>query len=111
MLARLKNRNFSIISDDCYGGSVYRELGLQYTTPFVGLFILAPCYLKLLSNLSYYLQSDLLFQQHSKYPEVEYKRLDKDNNYPLGVLRDEIEIHFLHYDNQEEAHNKWQRRI
>jgi uncharacterized protein (DUF1919 family) len=35
---RLKNQDFTIISNDCWGGGVYEDLQLQYTTPMVGLF-------------------------------------------------------------------------
>ena len=34
-------------------------------------------------------------------------------NYPIGVLsynEEEVEVHFLHYKNQEEAKVKWERR-
>ena len=30
--------------------------------------------------------------------------------YPIGLI-DDIEIHFLHYKDEEEARNKWNRRI
>ena len=36
---RLKKKTFSIISNDCWGGSVYLDLGITYTSPKVILFI------------------------------------------------------------------------
>ena len=39
MRFRLKKKNFSIISNDCWGGSVYLDLGIPYTSPTVNLFI------------------------------------------------------------------------
>lgn len=103
---RLKNKNFTIICDNCWAGKVYQELGLPYQTPFVGLFIFSPDYLKLLKNLPYYLKGEhpLQFIRSSKYIE------DFDNSYPLALLGD-IEIHFLHYKSQEEAQTKWERRL
>ena len=82
------------------GGVVYQELGRPYTTPFVGLFLFSPDYIKLLKNLSYYLSLDLTFTDHSKYGRF---------SYPVGLL-DDVEIHFLHYATKEEAYQKWTRR-
>lgn len=98
----LMNHDFSIISNNCWGGQVYKNLGKPYNTPFVGLFLHAPCYMKLLENLKYYLTTPLLFTKTSKYLET--------FNYPVGLLHD-IEIHFLHYDDEAEAADKWSRRL
>lgn len=103
---RLKNKEFSIICDNCWAGKVYQELGLPYQTPFVGLFIFSPDYLKLVTNPKYYLKGnyELQFITESKYiPNFE-------NSYPLALL-DDIEIHFLHYKNEDEARAKWSRRL
>jgi len=35
----LKNKGFSIISDDCWGGRVYTDVGVSYTSPTVNLFL------------------------------------------------------------------------
>lgn len=104
---RLKNRKFTIICDKCWAGKVYQELGIPYQTPFVGLFIFSPDYIKLLYNLEYYLKSGgqpLRFVRESKYIE------EFNNSYPLALL-DDIEIHFLHYKSESEAQEKWQRRL
>lgn len=103
---RLKNKNFTIICDNCWAGKVYQELGLAYQTPFIGLFIFSPDYLKLVKNLRYYLKRNhpLVFVTRSKYIE------NFDNSYPLALL-DDIEIHFLHYKSEEEARLKWSRRL
>lgn len=104
MRARLKNNNFSIISNNCWGGRVYQDLGLPYATPFVGLFLFAPDYIKLLRGLKYYLCLELNFDNYSKY-------IDCNNiGYPIGFLGD-IEIHFMHYSTEKEAKEKWERRL
>ena len=56
---RLKNKNFTIICDNCWAGKVYQELGLPYQTPFVGMFVFSPDYIKMLKNLKYYLSGDI----------------------------------------------------
>ncbi len=115
MQQRVENLEFTIISNDCWGHQVYQELDLPYCTPFVGLFILAPCYLKLLQNLEGYLSTPLTFTETSRYEDSNYYHINRrrSNNkwYPIGLLKEEIEIHFLHYASQDEAKEKWERRL
>ncbi|WP_156010083.1 DUF1919 domain-containing protein [Streptococcus ruminantium] len=104
---RLRNKKFTIICDNCWAGKVYQELGLPYQTPFVGMFIFSPDYIKLLKNLEHYLRfggASLKFVKQSKYIS------DFNQAYPLALL-DDIELHFLHYKSEEEAAEKWQRRL
>ncbi|WGE57042.1 DUF1919 domain-containing protein [Actinobacillus equuli] len=85
------------------GGKVYQELGISYTSPFVGLFIFSPDYLKLVKNFKIYMNYELEFKKSSIYVD------NFDNRYPLANLGD-IEIHFLHYSSENEAKEKWDRR-
>lgn len=99
---RLQNHDFVIISRNCWGGQVYQHLGLPYNTPFVGLYLFGPCYLKLLKDFDGYMAEDLTFVKSSRY-------YDDERPYPVGLLRD-VEIHFEHYKDEEEARSKWNRR-
>lgn len=105
---KLKNKNYSIISNNCWGGRVYQRYGLPYTSPTVGLLLFADDYIKFVSNLKYYLSLELKFipKKESRYYD-DYQ--EKDKYYPIGVL-DDIEIVFLHYKSEEEAREKWNRR-
>lgn len=60
----------------------------------------------MLKNIKYYLSGDisLQFVKESKYLE------DFDNRYPIALL-DDVELHFLHYADETEARQKWDRRI
>ncbi len=98
-----KNKEFVIISNNCWGAEIYKTLGVPYNTPFVGLFIFGPDYLRLLENIDYYLDLKLNFKQESKW-------LEGSIQYPIGVL-DDIEIHFMHYKDESEAKSKWDRRL
>lgn len=104
----LKNKSFTIISNNCWGGRVYQRYGLPYTSPTVGLMFFADEYLKFVYNLEYYLSQDLKFipKQESKYYDF---YTEKDRYYPIGLL-DDIEIVFLHYHSEKEAYEKWNRR-
>src|SRR5690606_24670996 len=108
---KLQNRDFTIISDNCWGGFVYQNYNLSYSSPFVGLFIFSPDYIELLENLDDYLNKDLSFIQPSK---SKYKEILLEDNtfdkYPIGLLGDNVEIHFLHYKDDKEALQKWEYR-
>ncbi len=64
---RLNNRHFTIVSNDCWGAEVCRELGLQYQTPFVGLAIFVLCYIKFIKDLPRYMGEALKFTNISRY--------------------------------------------
>lgn len=106
---RIKNRNFTIISNNCWAGKTYQYLGMPYMSPTVGLYFFAKDYLRFVSNLHYYLSLDLKFisAEESRYEEILKER--NHINVPIGVL-DDVEIVFLHYHSVEEAKEKWNRR-
>ena len=94
----LKDKDFSIISDDCWGAMIYSQLDLEYTSPFIWLAILGDNYTKLIKAPDYYLNCELRFQEKSEY------------NYPIGFL-DDVMIHFNHYKTVREARDKWFKRL
>lgn len=108
---KIKNKDFTIISNNCFAGWVYRTYNLPYNTPTVGLFIMPECYLKFVISLKYYIDKNIEFikPNESKYKEYLEKNVSKFGHYPIGKLED-IEIHFLHYKTEEEAKEKWERR-
>lgn len=111
--SRVKSRNFTVVSNDCWGSAVYPALGLAYQTPFVGLFIWFECYLKLLTNFRQLMTSAVRFTDHSRYPAINERRATGilRQDYPIGLLGDDVEVHFLHYSSDVDARTKWERRI
>lgn len=109
---RLRNRDFTIISNNCWGAEVYKDLELPYATPFVGLFLFAPCYLRLLNNLKAYLETVPNFTNTSRYKFANKQRKQGIwDQYPIGLLGEDIEVHFMHYSSVSEASEKWARRV
>ena len=98
----LKDKDFVIIANNCWGGEVYNWFNRPYNSPFVGLFVYGPCFIKLLANFENYMSKKLSFTSSSIYSNEEL-------DYPVGKL-DDIEIHFLHYKSQDEALSKWIKR-
>lgn len=94
---RLNNKDFSLFSINCTGGCMCHDLGLKFRSPFVNLFMSPEDYLKFLENPKGYLEQPLEFLEQT---EV---------SYPVARLKD-ITVHFMHYENAEEAREAWQRR-
>jgi uncharacterized protein (DUF1919 family) len=99
----LGDKEFVIISNNCWGAEIYKRLNKEYNTPFVGLFLFGPDYINLLEKFDYYMSQTLKFTTISKW-------IDSSVRYPIGKL-DDIEIHFMHYENTDEAKSKWNRRL
>ena len=106
---KLKSKDITIISNNCFGGIFYRDNALEYRTPTCGLFFMAEEYIKFIYNLDHYLSIDEIIEikcEDSKYKdylsEIQYNGI-------IGKIED-LEIMFLHYDNIEEAREKWNRR-
>ncbi len=107
MLART---NFSIISNNCWAGSVYRYYGLPYLSPTAGLYFFADDYVKFAGNLRHYLSAQLESISLEESRHKDQLILKKQMSIPLGKL-DDIEIVFLHYPTFKEAKDKWGRRV
>ena len=95
--ARLKNTDFSIIASNCNGGIISHDLGLQFRSPFINLWLKPKEYIKLLQNLKEYMQYELTF--------IKEDGID----YPIGLLKD-VRIYFMHYETEEIAKEKWEAR-
>lgn len=110
-LEKLLDKDTSIISSNCFAGRVMQDLGMQYNTPTLGLYIWYPDYIELLKNLKYYMtEAKIEFVEHSKYPLGDERRRNWKHWYPIGILGGKVEIAFLHYHTEEEAAEKWYRR-
>lgn len=100
---KLEVKDFTVISNNCWGGILYKDLNLPYGTPFVNMFMFADCYIKLVKNLDSYLASELHISDVSRY-------FTGPSFYPIGHLND-IEIHFIHYTFKDSVVEFWNRRI
>ena len=110
---KLKYKDFTIISNNCWAGTaVYQPFGLKYNTPTVGLFIMDEDYIRFLERLEWYLTQTPIFiaPQKSRYYDRISERGTKEISYPIAVLGNDVELHFLHFHSQSEALEKWTRR-
>ena len=112
---KLRNREVTIISENCWGSFMCQYTGMRYNSPFVGLLVPAPDYIKILRSLREYVEGTLqeLAWDDSRYADNNFKRYGR--KFPLALLTptnggDPVEIHFLHGASFEEEAEKWYRR-
>lgn len=93
---RLTNRDFTILAPTCIAGVIYHELGQQFLSPTINLWMYDKDFLKFVHHLDEYLSMDLRF-------------VNGIDPTPTAYLGD-ILIHFNHYSSDEEARIKWNER-
>lgn len=94
---RLKDTEFTIISSNCVGGVVYHNLGLEFKSPTINLFLKPKDFVKFCARLDYYIACEIIPVK------------DNGIKYPIGQV-DDILIYGLHYDSFEELKKKWEDR-
>ena len=104
---KLRLKDFSIISNNCWGSFIYQRYGLPYASPTAGLYILGHDFVKFAGNLQHYLSLKLEFIPWENC--ANYEAIKDETPYPVAKLGD-IEIYFMHYPTPEEAAEKWYRR-
>lgn len=107
---KLEQTEFTIISNNCWGGMIYDSYGLRKNSPTVGMFIMADDYIKLISDLKGNTTKELIFikPEDSRYADF-LRDKTEFGTYPVGKIGD-IELFFLHYHSEQEAKEKWERR-
>lgn len=105
---KIKNKKFTIISNNCWGGIIYRNYHIPYQSPTCGLFFMAPEYIKFIYNIKEYVNNDIV---EIKIEQSNYKEYLSRINYNgiIGKIKD-VEICFLHYNDINEINKKWKRR-
>lgn len=90
---------------------MYHKFGLPYTTPTIWTYIFPEEYMRFLENLDWYLKQPLKFTTETKHPMAHKLTETIHRNYPIGVLGQDVEIHFMHYRTEQEALEKWTKRL
>lgn len=96
-IARLTNKNFSLIAGDCIGCLVLHDIHMKFNSPTVNLWMYPKDFLKYISDIRHYSEMDLQF-------------ISEENiKYPVAQL-DDIKIYFTHYKTEADAEKKWKER-
>lgn len=98
---QLKSTDFTIISNNCWGGMIYESYNLPKESPTVGMFFMAKEYIEFLSDLKGYIGGKLTFikPEESRWKEMPQISGDKRfGHYPVGVLSNgKIRLRFSSY--------------
>ena len=98
---RLRNRDFSLITNNCIAGIIYHDLGLPFRSPTINLFFENEDFFRFAGHLEHYLSCEM---EELHRPGI---------SYPLGLLRrgaETVTVHFMHYDSYRQAAAKWKER-
>ena len=103
------DQTVTIISNNCTGGTMYNDLGLQFLSPTINLYFGEDgSFYNFLTNLKKYCENGHLIKTDKKECKKGFP------NSPIGLLKcdglPDIEIHFLHYNDFDSAKNKWIER-
>lgn len=107
---KLKNHNFSIISNTCVGGVISNSLGERFNSPTVNLIIFPDEFIVFCNNLKKYSTCPMEEPLEHEKPEGTFP-------YPLGIIRGkqnglpDIIIRFVHYISFDDAKKKWEERF
>ena len=100
---KLKRSRISIISNNCWGATVYNTLGMECLSPFKNLFLEDDSYLRMLGNLEYYLGCE---------PDEGGFGTDIHSGKVYPILKlDDVLVHCNHDDIFETAIKDWKRRV
>lgn len=99
-------KSASILSMNCTGGIISHDLGLQFRSPTVNLYLRAEDFIKLCENLTHYLAID-------HFVPCDNPHIIGDRTYPIAYLEDLVlylVLYLVHYHSLEEAEAKWNER-
>jgi uncharacterized protein (DUF1919 family) len=108
--AGLEDREFTVLSNDCWGQALYEGYGMPCLTPLVGAGMYADCFLRFLGNIEGYLRSPLRFVAETRYAalgRIRSQRAAQNGLWPIAVLGDDVEVHFLHFRTEDESRRSW----
>lgn len=105
---KVKNRNITILSNNCIAGFLYNDYNLKFNSPTINLQMSPKDFVKFCGNIEHYLEYEPV---EVKQPIVsEFVKLGGTKiDFPVGTI-DDITIYFNHYTTFEDAKIKWQER-
>ncbi|HGF1449283.1 TPA: DUF1919 domain-containing protein [Streptococcus suis] len=93
----LRNKQFTILSQNCIGSIMYHDIGVRFESPTVNLLMKPKDFIKFVNNIDFYLNQPLNF-------------VESDNHYPVAIIGNDVTIYFVHYSDKIEAGECWERR-
>lgn len=104
-------REFTIISNNHWDGTVYENCGLPKQSPTVGMFVMPEVYIRLCSDLRDYLSRPLEFIRPDESRYADALSADRRWGFCLVARLGDVELEMLHLHDKAEARAKWERRV
>lgn len=101
---KIKSKEFTLITQNCIGGVIYSNLGMEFTSPTINQFIEDENFVKLVENLEHYMKI-----KPKKVTDCFIDPIDPNIKYPI-IKIDDIKINCLHYKDCKQAIDDWERR-
>lgn len=108
--AKLESKQFTIISNNCWGAHVYRYFNLPYQSPTIGMYFYGEEYVKFVGDLKRFCNCGIKMIRAEESRHYEWLKAQNNTHAPIALLDDEVEIVMLHFHSNEEAIEKWKRR-
>lgn len=102
--SKLTNKDFTLITQNCIGGVIYDDLGMQFSSPTINMFIEDDNFVKLVENLEHYMSI-----KPKKVTDCYVDPIDNNIKYPI-IKIDDIKINCLHSKDCKQAIEDWERR-
>ena len=103
-------REFTIISNNQWDGTVYENYGLPKQSPTVGMFAMPEVYIRLCLDLRGYLSRPLEFIRPDESRYADALSADGRWGFCLVARLGDVELEMLHLHDKAEARTKWERR-
>lgn len=100
---KLRGKQVSILSINCWGGGTYHSLNLPFQSPFINFFMNTESFARLCRNLPEYLSQPVEYLGMHWSDQLQYA-------YPLLQLGD-VELHANHYQSGAGFIEKWGTRL
>ena len=101
---RNKVNDVTIISQNCVGGVIYDNLGLQFLSFTINMFIEDENFIKLVENLEHYMKI-----KPEPVTDCFIDPIDNNIKYPI-IKIDDIKLCCIHYKDCKDAIDSWERR-
>lgn len=106
---KLNNLDFTIISNNCWGGVVYEYFGLEKKSPTIGAYFYADDYIRFIKDIKKYTTTPMVMIKPTESKHFLDLQEKKQLDIPIGKIED-VEIYFLHYKDPLVVKEKWERR-
>lgn len=101
---KLPFEDFTLLSQNCLGGVIYSDYGLEFASPTVNMYIEGEHFARLCEDFGHYISI-----APKPLEEVYEDPVDPSISYPL-ISVDDVILHCMHYASCAEAIEAWVRR-